>query len=186
LFFHYTGYCRYPDDIYDRYWYPQGSNSTFLESTTPPPQILTNHSIDQNIISSDVIPAAVIDTALTTTGGNITILFPDNYSYEAFAIFYYAELDATANATSRQFYAQLPEFATILFNPIVNASQFSVPSESLGPFAYYAGWDIFLYQDQTISSPLGPLVNALELLELSENMMAKLTNPKDGELLFYH
>jgi hypothetical protein len=89
-------------------------------------------------------------------------------------------LDATANATSRQFYLQVPDSPPILFNPIVNASQFSVPSESLGPFAYYAGWDIFLYQDQTISSPLGPLVNALELLELSENMMAKLTNPKDA------
>jgi hypothetical protein len=189
LFFHssVSGYCRYPDDIYDRYWYPQGSNSTFLQSTTLPPQILTtNHSIDQNIISPDVIPAAVIDTALTTTGGNITILFPDNLAYPAFVIFYYAELDATANATSRKFYAQLPEFATILFNPIVNASQFSVSYESFGPFDYYATWDIFLYQDQTISSPLGPLVNALELLELSESMMAKLTNPKDGELLFYH
>ncbi len=182
-----SGYCRYPDDIYDRYWYPQGSNSTFLESTTPPPQILTtNHNIDQNIISPDVIPAAVIDTALTTTGGTITIFFPDDYNYQALVIFYYAELDATANASSRQFDAQAPGFSTICFNPIVNASQFSVSYVSFGPFEYFAGWDIVLYQDQNISSPLGPLVNALEVLELSENMMAKLTNPKDGELLFYH
>jgi hypothetical protein len=95
-------------------------------------------------------------------------------------------LDATANASSRQFDAQAPGFSTICFNPIVNTSQFSVSYVSFGPFEYFAGWDIVLYQDQNISSPLGPLVNALEVLELSENMMAKLTNPKDGELLFYH
>ncbi len=189
LFFHYgvSGYCRYPDDIYDRYWYPQGSNSTFLESTTPPPQILTtNHSINQTIISPDVIPAAVIDTALTTTGGNITIIFPDNYAYLALVIFYFAELDATANATSRQFDAQAQEYSIICLNPIVNASQFSVLYETFGLFEYSAGWDIVLYQDQTISSPLGPLVNALEVLELSGNIFAILTNPEDGELLFYH
>jgi len=190
LFFHYgvSGYCRYPDDIYDRYWYPQGSNSTFLESTTPPPQILTtNHSIDENIIFPDVIPAAVIDTALTTTGGNITIFFPDYYAYQAFVIFYYAELDATANATSRQFYAQVPGFITTFINPIVNVSQkFSVSYEGFGPFEYFAGWDIVLYQDQKNSSPLGPLVNALEVLELSTSTMAIRTNPEDGELLFYH
>jgi hypothetical protein len=189
LFFHYTvsGYCRYPYDIYDRYWYPQGSNSTFLESTTPPPQILTtNHSIHQNIIFPDVIPAAVIDTALTTTGGNITIFFPDNYTYPALVILYFAELDATANATSWQFYAQATDVPTIFLNPIVNASQFTLSYENFVAFVNFPGCDIVLYQNQTISSPLGPLVNALEVLELGENMMAIHTNPEDGELLFYH
>jgi len=184
-FYHYnfSGYCRYPDDIYDRYWYPVGPNSTFLESTTPPPQILTtNHNIDENYISPVVIPEAVIDTALTTTGDNITIIFPDDYTYRAFLIFYYAELDATANATSRQFYLQAPQFTTIVYNPIVNASQFSVNFECYIDVQYVAGWDIVLYQDQT--SPLGPLVNALEILEISENLMTILTNHEDGELLF--
>ncbi|KAH9532379.1 hypothetical protein CY35_19G090200 [Sphagnum magellanicum] len=123
-------FVRYPDDIYDRYWYPEGSNSTFLESTTPPPQILTtNHNI-QNNVSPVVIPEAVIDTALTTTGDT----------------------------------SQL----------------FSASYESYGPFDDTFGWDIFLYQDQTIYSPLGPLVNALEVLEISESVMAMLTNPEDA------
>ncbi len=191
-FYHYnfSGYYRYPDDIYDRYWYPEGSNSTFLESTTPPPQILTtNHNISRNIsenyLSPVVIPEAVIDTALTTTGGNITIIFPDAYGYNnqlpsAFVLFYYAELDATANATSRQFYLQAPDFTPIFFNPIVNASQFS--AKYVG---FEGGWSpIVLYQDQTIYSPLGPLVNALEVLELSENLITIITNHEDGELLF--
>jgi hypothetical protein len=186
-FYHYnfSGYYRYPDDIYDRYWYPEGSNSTFLESTTPPPQILTtNQNIDENNISPVVIPEAVIDTALTTTGGNITIIFPDDYVYNAFVVFYYAELDATANATSRQFYLEAPGNPAVVINPIVNASQFSVNYEWYSDFSYVAGWDIVLYQDQTIYSPLGPLVNALEFLAISENSMTILTNHEDGELLF--
>jgi hypothetical protein len=145
---------------------------------------MTNHNIDENIISPDLIPEAVIDTALTTTNGNITIIFPDNYTYQAVVIFYYAELDATANATSRQFYIQATEFLLVVINPIVNASQFSVSWLGFDDVSYVAGWDIVLYQDQTIYSPLGPLVNALEVLEISENFMTILTNHEDGELLF--
>ncbi|CAK9200256.1 unnamed protein product [Sphagnum troendelagicum] len=174
-------FVRYPDDTYDRYWYFEGSNSTFLESTTPPPQILTtNRNIDENKISPVVIPEAVIDTALTTTGENITIIFPVDYTYQAFVIFYYAELDATANATSRQFYIQLPGYETNFINPIVNASQFSVNYQWYLDIPYVAGLDIVLYQDQTIYSPLGPLVNALEVLEISENIMTILTNHEDA------
>jgi hypothetical protein len=93
-------------------------------------------------------------------------------------------LDATANATSRQFYIQVPGYETVVINPIVNASQFSVNYEWYPEYSYVAGFDIVLYQDQTIYSPLGPLVNALEVLEMSENLMTILTNHEDGELLF--
>jgi hypothetical protein len=99
-------------------------------------------------------------------------------------MFYYAELDATANATSRQFYIELPGYETTFINPIVNASQFSVNYQWYLDLPYVAGLDIVLYQDQTIYSPLGPLVNALEVLEISENIMTILTNHEDGELLF--
>ncbi len=185
-FYHYnfSGYYRYPDDIYDRYWYPEGTNSTFLERTTPPPQILTTNHDVQNNISPVVIPEAVIDTALTTTGGNITIIFPNDFISDAFVIYYYAELDATANATSRQFYLGAPGFRVDYINPIVNASQFSVNYEWYSDFSYVAEWDVVLYQNQTIYSPLGPLVNALEFLAISENLMTILTNHEDGELLF--
>jgi hypothetical protein len=93
-------------------------------------------------------------------------------------------LDATANATSRQFYLEAPDFSLFFSNPIVNASQFNARFYWFGPFTYVAGWDMVLYQDQTIYSPLGPFVNALELLEISENLMTMLTNHEDGELLF--
>jgi hypothetical protein len=145
---------------------------------------MTNHNIDENMISPVLIPEAVIDTALTTTNGNITIIFPDNYTYNAVVIFYYAELDATANATSRQFYLQPTDSPPIVINPIVDASKFTVSNLTYLDVSYVAGWDIVLYQDQTIYSPLGPLVNALEVLEISENFMTILTNHEDGELLF--
>jgi hypothetical protein len=144
---------------------------------------MTNHNIVENIISPELIPEAVIDTALTTTNGSITIIFPDNYTYNAVIIFYYAELDALANATSRQFYFQAPDFIPLFFNPIVNTSGlFSASYEVFFHFDYTAGWDIVL--DPTIYSPLGPLVNALEVLEVSESVMAILTKREDGELLF--
>ncbi len=145
---------------------------------------MTNHNIDEKMISPDLIPEPVIDTALTTTNGNITIIFPDNYTYNALLIFYYAELDATANATSRQFYFQIPGGPPVVMNPIVNASQFSVTDWGYFGLPISAGMDIVLYQDQTIYSPLGPLVNALEVLEMSEHIMSILTNHEDGELLF--
>jgi hypothetical protein len=142
---------------------------------------MTNHNIVENI--PELIPEAVIDTALTTTNGSITIIFPDNYTYNAVIIFYYAELDALANATSRQFYFQAPDFIPLFFNPIVNTSGlFSASYEVFFHFDYTAGWDIVL--DPTIYSPLGPLVNALEVLEVSESVMAILTKREDGELLF--
>jgi len=151
---------------------------------------MTNHNIAENIISPYLIPEAVIDTALTTTNGNITnitILLPDNYAYQALVNFYYAELNATANATSRQFYVQVPDYETVFLSPLVNTSQlFSASFLPYGPLDYFAGWDIILYQDQTIYSPLGPLVNALEVLEISESVMATLTNREDGESLFCH
>jgi hypothetical protein len=149
---------------------------------------MTNHTIDEDHLSPDLIPEAVIDTALTTTNGNITnitIFLPDNYAYQALVKFYYAELNATANATSRQFYVQAPYYAAIFLNPLVNISQlFSAYRVLYGPLNYFAGWDIILYQDQTIYSPLGPLVSALEVLEISESVMAILTNREDGESLF--
>jgi hypothetical protein len=46
-------------------------------------------------------PEAVMDTALTSSP-NMTISFPDTYSYQYVLPFYLAELDPKANATSWQ------------------------------------------------------------------------------------
>jgi len=129
-----------------------------------------------------------MDTALTSSG-NITITFPDNYNYEYILLFYYAELNSTANASSRNFYLEVPGSYTgfTLLNPYSNASNFvfSTVIELYWELPYTPGTDIVLYPDQTVPSPLGPIANALETWEMSTNPMATMTNNQDGELLIW-
>jgi hypothetical protein len=130
-----------------------------------------------------------MDTALTSSG-NITITFPDDYNYEYILSFYYAELNSTANASSRIFYIDVPTSNPrddILLNPYSNSSNglFSAVIELYWELSYAPGTDIVLYPDQTVSSPLGPIANALETWEMSTNQIATMTNNQDGELLIW-
>jgi hypothetical protein len=127
-----------------------------------------------------------MDTALTSSG-NITITFPDNYNYNYILSFYYAELNSTANASSRNFYIELQGsfLGDGLLNPYSNSSNrlFTAVTALLLELPYTPGADIVLYQNQTVSSPLGPIANALENWEMSTNPIATITNNEDGELL---
>jgi hypothetical protein len=124
-----------------------------------------------------------MDTALTSSG-NITITFPDDYSYKYIMTFYYAELNSTANVDSRIFYIDVPTcyLKDILLNPDLVKGVFTVYYWEL---FYTPGTDIVLYQGQTVSNPLGPIANALETFEISTNPMATMTNNQDGELLIW-
>jgi hypothetical protein len=112
----------------------------------------------------------------------MTIYFPDTNSYSAYLSFYFAELDPTANATSRNYYVMVPGYPIPVVNPFNQTTKF--PDGLFFPEVYYSGigWDIFLYPDPT--SPLGPLVNALELLKVGDQMVT-LTNLQDGELIIW-
>jgi hypothetical protein len=128
-----------------------------------------------------------MDTALTSSG-NITIAFPDDYNYEYILSFYYAELNSTANASSRIFYLEVPGFSGVnLLNPYIQGSnsRFNPLIDLYWELPYTPGRDIVLYPDQTVSSPLGPIANALETLEMSTNPLATMTNNQDGELLIW-
>jgi hypothetical protein len=129
-------------------------------------------------------PATVMDTALTTSG-NITISFPHDYNYEYILSFYYAELNSTASASSRIFYFEVPGEGDFLVNPYSDSGNaaFSAAGYIWLDIAYTPGADIVLFPDQTVSSPLGPIANALETWERSTNPMATMTNNQDGELL---
>jgi len=134
-----------------------------------------------SVNGDDYPPDAVMRTALTDTTGNMTLSSPaDNNSYTAYLSFYFAELDPTANATSRNYYVLVPGYYPSLVNPILNKTN-NLPDVLYFTFYYSGnGWDIFLYRDPT--SPLGPLVNALEFLKVGEQMVT-LTNFQDGELI---
>jgi hypothetical protein len=175
------GYCRYPDDEFDRYWFPiQGSNSTFIESTSPLQSLFASRKVRPTNGFWGLPPDTVMDTALTSSG-NTTITFPDNYSYESILWFYYAELNSTANASSRIFDFEVSSLASQLS---ISNSTFKV--HMIGwSLLYTPGTYILLYPDQTVSSPLGPIMNAVESWEMSTNLMATMTDNQDGELLIW-
>jgi hypothetical protein len=181
------GYCRYPDDEFDRYWFPiQGSNSTFIQSTAPLQSLVPSQTVGVNLGLSGSPPETVLDTALTSSG-NITITFPDDYSYQYILSFCYAELNSTANASSRNFYLEAPDIqGNSLLNPYSNGSKKTFNADCvffLGPFT--PGADVVLCPDPTVPSPLGPIANALEFLQINTNSMAPVTENQDGELLIW-
>ncbi|CAK9266702.1 unnamed protein product [Sphagnum jensenii] len=181
------GYCRHPDDEFDRYWFPiQGSNSTFIQSTSPLQSLVASEIVGISYQLYGLPPATVTDTALTSSG-NITITFPDDYSYQYILSFCYSELNSTANASSRNFYLEVPvsyngAISDTLLNPYSNSSSgvFSPVKDLYWKLPYTPGTDIVLYPDQTVSSPLGPIANALETWEMSTNPMATMTNNQDA------
>ncbi|CAK9237931.1 unnamed protein product [Sphagnum troendelagicum] len=176
------GLVRHPDDEFDRYWFPiQGSNSTFIQSTSPLQSLVASQIVGDGGSTWGYPPATVMDTALTSSG-NITISIPDDYNYEYILSFYCAELNSTANASSRIFYLEVPGQGDFLVNPYYDSSNvvFSAYIYLFWDIAYTPGADIVLYPDQTVSSPLGPIVNALETWEMSTNPMATMTNNQDA------
>ncbi|CAK9869314.1 unnamed protein product [Sphagnum jensenii] len=175
------GLVRHPDDEFDRYWFPvQGSNSTFIQSTSPLQSLVASKIVRNEGLTLGDPPAAVMDTALTSSG-NITISFPDDYNYEYILSFYYAELNSTANAGSRIFDLEV-EAPVSDYDPYFTGSNpvFSAQTILYWDIAYTPGADIVVYPDQTFSSPLGPIANALETWEMSTNPMATMTNNQDA------
>jgi uncharacterized protein YjbI with pentapeptide repeats len=171
-----SGLLRYPDDPRDNYWDAQPWNSTSILTTRPPMQTLIgpdglNPQLDA--------PAAVLDTALTTNG-IMTITFPftnhENYMLDMFL--YCVELDPTANATSREFYATQgndPNYYPFFINP------FAYPNHAVVLEYWGAVQPVMtLFPNSSNSTSNGPLVNAWELYEIMSENVNLLTNEQDA------
>jgi hypothetical protein len=177
--------CRYPDDSFDRYWFPEGVNSTFVNISTTPLQSLSNVSVIIDGVVTSYPPRAVLETALTTTN-SMRISFPDTIS-RGYLGLYFAELDPTANNYSRQFEIQIPQASeSAVMNPYIAAG--GLDTSSAGLFydlleVNYLNMINYPYSNTSVS--LGPLVNALEFCELMQNEVALLTNDQDGELSIF-
>jgi len=169
-----TGMCRYPDDPRDNYWDAQQWNSTSILTTRPPMQTLTG---PDGLNSQVYPPAAVLDTALTTNG-TMTITFPFTQYYMWNMFLYCVELDPTANATSREFYATIQGYSPLLINPFADDPNHTVVIEYVGVVPV----SMTLFQNSSTSTRNGPLVNALELYEIMLENVNLLTNEQDGEL----
>ncbi|CAK9204789.1 unnamed protein product [Sphagnum troendelagicum] len=162
---------RYPDDIVDHYWFPTKSNAWYVESTA---QV----EAATGKVNAIFPPEAVMNTALTTNG-TMTIDFPYSQTYKWFMILYMAELNPNAGNSSREFYLGVPGYNQTWFvNPLVDGGGLGRLEEIkiIGDVPNY----LSLFQNQSISTALGPLVNALEIFEHSRNQFAILTNEQDN------
>ncbi|CAK9235993.1 unnamed protein product [Sphagnum troendelagicum] len=171
---------RFPDDSFDRYWFPEGVNSTFVNISTTPLQSLSNVSVINDFAIWSYPPPAVLETALTTTN-SMRISFPDTIS-EGYLGLYFAELDPTANNYSRQFEIKIPQaFESLVMNPYNLAGGL----DTVYVLIFYDLLEVNYvemmidpYSNTAASS--GPLVNALEFCELMQNEVALLTNDQDA------
>jgi len=166
---------RYPGDIVDHYWFPIKSNSSYVQSTAQDEALTAN-----GIVNAPFPPEAVMNTALTTNG-TMTINIPFTHAYIWFMTLYMAELDPNAGNSSREFYLGVPGYSHTWFvNPLVDGGGLggAEGKEYSGTVPNY----ISLFKNQSISTALGPLVNALEIFELSQNQSAILTNEQDSKL----
>jgi hypothetical protein len=132
------------------------------------------------IVNAAFPPEAVMNTALTTNG-TMTISIRFTHPYIWFMRLYLAELNPNASNSSREFYVGVPGYSpTWLVNPLVETGGLGglFDIEYHGTVPNY----ISLFKNQSISAALGPLVNALEIFELSQNQSAILTNEQDSKL----
>ncbi len=121
-----------------------------------------------------------MNTALTTNG-TMTINPPFTNAIYGFMTIYMAELNPNAGNSSREFYLEVAGYSETRFvNPLVDGGRLGglVEFESSAIVPDY----ISLFKNQSISTALGPLVNALEIFELSQNQSAILTNEQDSKL----
>ncbi len=119
-------------------------------------------------------PPAVMNTALTTNG-NMTIdnLFTGS---NIWLRLFLAELNSSATIT-REFYV---EVSPIL--QLVDLLTYENASEVVEVEYYGTAPDsVSLFTGQTSFTPWGPLVNAMEIFEVSESQMAILTNQQDSK-----
>jgi hypothetical protein len=167
---------RYPGDIVDHYWFPIKSNSSYVQSTAQVEALTAN-----GIVNATFPPEAVMNTALTTNG-TMTINIPFTHAYYWFMTFYMAELNPNAGNSSREFYLGVPGYSPTswLVNPLVDGGGLGgiIEIDYDGIVPNY----VSLFKNQSISTPLGPLVNALEIFEIIQNQSAILTNEQDSKL----
>jgi hypothetical protein len=166
---------RYPGDIADHYWFPIKWNSSYVQSTAQVEALKAN-----GIVNARFPPEAVMNTALTTNG-TMTINIPFTYAYNWITTLYMAELNPNASNSSREFYLGVPGYHTWLVNPLVDGGGLGGVYE-IECYGIEEN-NVSLFKNQSISTALGPLVNALEIFELSRSQSAILTNEQDSKLL---
>jgi hypothetical protein len=174
--------CRYPDDEFDRYWFPKHVVNTFVNGTSTLTNLSTT-TVVSTVYTNQSVPSSVMQTCLAmSTPGNMTFYYSllQGTSY-AYLQFYWAELDQNVNATSRQFKVHVPGFVQDSLVNVYNDTQ------GLNQYLGEAWWDFTLttqtsqfVQYSTPTSVYGPILNALELFTITD-VISSTTTIIDGE-----
>lgn len=179
-----TYVCRNPNrDAYDRWWSNEGLNTSYLLCTAPLQKLTANQTI--NLWSYPAhTPAGLFQTAFTTNG-NMTIRFLNDGPNDilAYMVLYFAELDPTlTNIGSRGFYVHVPGYLDFYVDIYILAGGlFSATNSTWTGFGFPVSSTINLYP--SLTSQLGPLVNALEFYAITAPTAVK-TLDRDGEFTF--
>jgi len=122
-------------------------------------------------------PPAVMNTALTTNG-DMTISIPHSYTW--FMTLFLAELTPISEGfvatISRGFTVEVPGYSPTWPSLAAIGNEPEVVE-----LKYYGTVPLFVSLLQGTAAPWGPLVNAMEIFEVSENQMAILTNQQDSK-----
>ena len=177
--------CRYPTDPYDRYWYPEGVDSSYLNTTTSPlKELNSTHSIDTPYSYSGSYypaPIAVLQTAVATVSGTLsTHYLPPDINQTVtlpFPILHFVELDPNANLTSREFEIQIPPWVSTYENTYNitpdHPSAFEYDFWTFHETDYSVGPTSTFDLIPTATSVWGPILNALEVFAVSDPATSK-------------
>ncbi|XP_044362490.1 putative leucine-rich repeat receptor-like protein kinase At2g19210 [Triticum aestivum] len=154
---------RFPDDPYDRLWYPRSDATMWTERST-------TERVDGFDSGSFEAPMAVLQTAITPLNASGSINFgwdtepqPNNPSPGYLAVFYFAELQVLDGNASRQFYINLND--ELWHNRAVKPeylSRINLYNEFPSPRQNH--YDISI--KATANSTLPPIINAYEVFSV--------------------
>ncbi|KAG0614661.1 hypothetical protein M758_6G194000 [Ceratodon purpureus] len=188
---------RYPDDPFDRYWFGQGTNTSYLQTATPLKVLNTTLPIVNTEKNAFYVPWPVLQDGLQLPApGNMTLLAnggtegdSDVYSLAEICL-HFAELDETANITSRGFDITVPRpggpqvFYENAFNYTDNFTKIPMPFTAN---TWYF-WDLIDFGPSSAitfspspNAVRGPIINGMELFAITEP--ADLTLTTSGNAL---
>lgn len=152
-------WIRYPDDVLDRLWAPwvESSPLTTISTLTP----VTDSGYFAKPVSK-VMQTAVTSPTLSPVVLPVNSGANDASAMEATLYFYFAELDASANATSRSFLLDSQPASPTLINPY-NATEGAFRSSVWGYSKFSMTSNSVVTMTPAPGSINPPLMNALEI-----------------------
>ncbi|KAK4850744.1 hypothetical protein QYF36_009421 [Acer negundo] len=153
---------KYPDDLYDRIWFPANKPAVFREATSA--VTVVNTYLDDNP------PTAVLENAFIAPNTSSTILLktglPSNFNeVQVYMSMYFAEVDELdANLQERSF--DFYENGVVVSDPIVPLYGEAIQRSWKG----FASSNTSFALAATSNSTLPPLINALEVYTITDEL----------------